>query len=59
MTVAGRRRLQHLVRDRLAELLLQRTVLLRSLYDLEREYAAGDSVDVDYRELRDGDACLL
>jgi hypothetical protein len=40
--------------DRLAELEEERRFLLRSLDDLEREYAAGDIDDVDYRELRDG-----
>ncbi len=54
MTVAGRRRQQHIDPDRLAELEHERTFLLRSLDDLEREYAAGDIDDVDYRELRDG-----
>jgi tetratricopeptide (TPR) repeat protein len=40
--------------DRLAELEEERRFLLRSLDDLEREHAAGDVDDVDYRELRDG-----
>jgi tetratricopeptide (TPR) repeat protein len=40
--------------DRLAELEEQRGFLLRSLTDLEREHAAGDVDDVDYRALRDG-----
>jgi tetratricopeptide (TPR) repeat protein len=40
--------------DRLAELEERRGFLLRSLTDLEREHAAGDVDDVDYRELRDG-----
>ncbi len=40
--------------DRLAELEEERRFLLRSLADLEREYAAGDIDDVDYRALRDG-----
>jgi tetratricopeptide (TPR) repeat protein len=40
--------------DRLAELEEERRFLLRSLGDLEREHAAGDVDDVDYRELKDG-----
>ena len=40
--------------DRLAELEDERKFLLRSLVDLEREHAAGDVDDVDYRELKDG-----
>lgn len=40
--------------DRLAELEEERRFLLRSLDDLEREHAAGDVDDVDYRELKDG-----
>jgi tetratricopeptide (TPR) repeat protein len=40
--------------DALAELEEERKFLLRSLADLEREHAAGDVDDVDYRELRDG-----
>ena len=40
--------------DRLAELEEQRRFLLRSLSDLEREHAAGDVDEVDYRELKDG-----
>lgn len=40
--------------DRLAELEEERTFLLRSLSDLEREHDAGDVDDVDYRELKDG-----
>lgn len=40
--------------DRLAELEDERRFLLRSLDDLEREHAAGDVDEVDYRELRDG-----
>lgn len=40
--------------DRLAELEHERRFLLRSLDDLDREYAAGDIDEVDYRELRDG-----
>jgi tetratricopeptide (TPR) repeat protein len=40
--------------DRLAELEEERRFLLRSLTDLEREHAAGDVDEVDYRELRDG-----
>jgi hypothetical protein len=40
--------------DRLAELEEERTFLLRSLTDLEREHAAGDVDEVDYRELKDG-----
>lgn len=40
--------------DRLAELEEERRFLLRSLADLEREHAAGDVDDDDYRELRDG-----
>lgn len=40
--------------DRLAELEEERGFLLRSLADLEREHAAGDVDEVDYRELKDG-----
>ena len=40
--------------DRLAALEEERRFLLRSLTDLERERAAGDVDDDDYRELRDG-----
>jgi tetratricopeptide (TPR) repeat protein len=40
--------------DRLAELEEERAFLLRSLGDLEREHAAGDVDEVDYRELKDG-----
>lgn len=40
--------------DRLAELEAQQRFLLRSLADLDREHAAGDVDDVDYRTLRDG-----
>lgn len=40
--------------DRLAELEEERRFLLRSLDDLEREHAAGDVDEVDYRALRDG-----
>lgn len=40
--------------DRLAELEEERRFLLGSLDDLEREYAAGDVDDDDYRTLRDG-----
>jgi tetratricopeptide (TPR) repeat protein len=40
--------------DRLAELEEERRFLLRSLDDLEREHAAGDLEDDDYRTLRDG-----
>jgi hypothetical protein len=40
--------------DRIAELEEERTFLLRSLADLEREHAAGDVDEVDYRALRDG-----
>lgn len=40
--------------DRLAALEEERRFLLRSLADLEREHAAGDVDDVDYRELKDG-----
>ena len=40
--------------DRLAELEEERRFLLRSLDDLEREYAAGDVDEVDYRALKDG-----
>lgn len=40
--------------DRLAELDAERSFLLRSLADLEREHEAGDVDDVDYRTLRDG-----
>lgn len=40
--------------DQLAELEEERRFLLRSLADLEREYAAGDVDDVDYHELKDG-----
>lgn len=51
--VTGRRR-DRIDPDRLAELEHERAFLLRSLDDLEREYAAGDLDEVDYRELRDG-----
>lgn len=40
--------------DRLAALEEERRFLLRSLTDLEREHAAGDVDEHDYRELRDG-----
>ena len=40
--------------DRLAELEEERRFLLRSLDDLDRERAAGDVDEVDYRALRDG-----
>lgn len=40
--------------DRLAELEEERRFLLGSLADLEREHAAGDVDEVDYRELKDG-----
>ena len=40
--------------DRLAELEEERRYLLRSLTDLDREYAAGDVDEVDYRTLKDG-----
>lgn len=40
--------------DRLAELEEERRFLLRSLDDLEREWAAGDVDDVDYQALKDG-----
>ena len=40
--------------DQLAELEEERTFLLRSLVDLEREHAVGDVDDVDYHELREG-----
>jgi hypothetical protein len=40
--------------DRLAELEEERRFLLRSLDDLEREYAAGDVDEADYVTLRDG-----
>ena len=40
--------------DRLAELEEERSFLLRSLSDLEREYRAGDVDDTDYAELKDG-----
>jgi hypothetical protein len=40
--------------DQLAELEEQRTFLLRSLVDLEREHAVGDVDDVDYHELKEG-----
>lgn len=40
--------------DRLAELEEERRFLLRSIADLEREFAAGDVDEVDYRELKDG-----
>lgn len=40
--------------DRLAALEEERRFLLRSISDLDREFAAGDIDDVDYRELRDG-----
>jgi hypothetical protein len=40
--------------DRLAELEEERRFLLASLRDLEREHAAGDLDDEDFRELRDG-----
>ena len=40
--------------DQLAELEEERTFLLRSLVDLEREHAVGDVDDVDYHELKEG-----
>jgi hypothetical protein len=40
--------------DHLAELEEERSFLLRSLDDLDREHAAGDIDDTDYRTLRDG-----
>lgn len=40
--------------DQLAELEEERRFLLRSLDDLEREYAAGDIDEADYVALRDG-----
>lgn len=40
--------------DRLAELEDERRFLLKSLDDLDREYAAGDVDEADYRALRDG-----
>ncbi|MEI7547082.1 MAG: hypothetical protein WCK21_03350 [Actinomycetota bacterium] len=40
--------------DRLAELEEERTFLLRSIRDIEREHAAGDVDATDYRTLRDG-----
>ncbi len=40
--------------DELARLEEERAFLLRSLDDLEREYAAGDLDELDYRTLRDG-----
>ncbi len=40
--------------DRLAELEEERSFLLRSLDDLDREHEAGDIDDVDYETLRDG-----
>jgi hypothetical protein len=40
--------------DRLAELEEERRFLLRSIGDLDREHAAGDVDDGDYRTLRDG-----
>lgn len=40
--------------DQLAELEEERRFLLHSLADLEREHAAGDVDDVDYRTLKDG-----
>ena len=40
--------------DRLAELEEERRFLLRSLADLDREHAAGDVDDHDYRTLKDG-----
>lgn len=40
--------------DQLAELEEERRFLLHSLADLEREHAAGDVDDVDYRTLQDG-----
>ena len=40
--------------DRLAELEEERRYLLRSLIDLDREFAAGDVDEVDYRTLKDG-----
>ena len=40
--------------DRLAELEEERRYLLRSLTDLDREYAAGDVDEIDYRTLKDG-----
>ncbi len=48
MTVSGRSL------DRLAELEEERRYLLRSLADLEKEHAAGDVDDLDYRTLKDG-----
>jgi hypothetical protein len=39
--------------DRLALLEEQRRFLLRSIVDLDREHAAGDMDDADYRELRE------
>jgi len=40
--------------DRLAELEEERRFLLRSIRDIEREHAAGDVDDADFRILRDG-----
>jgi tetratricopeptide (TPR) repeat protein len=40
--------------DQLTELEEERRFLLRSLADLEREHAAGDVDEVDYRALKDG-----
>jgi tetratricopeptide (TPR) repeat protein len=40
--------------DRLAQLEEERRFLLRSLDDLDREYAAGDVDEADYQTLRDG-----
>jgi hypothetical protein len=40
--------------DRLAVLEEERSYLLRSLDDLEREYTAGDMADDDYHQLKDG-----
>lgn len=40
--------------DQLASLEEERRFLLRSLADLDREFAAGDVDEDDYRELRDG-----
>jgi hypothetical protein len=40
--------------DRLAELEEEQRFLLRSIADLQREHAAGDIDDADFRSLRDG-----
>ncbi|NQY55611.1 MAG: hypothetical protein HRT86_03850 [Ilumatobacteraceae bacterium] len=52
MTASTRQRGAQL--DELAELEEERRFLLRSLDDLEREFAAGDVDDADYQTLKDG-----